>query len=122
MKNTTINTISELMSKLSDISGINATNGSQIDDLKTPTVSGLITLSEEVLNSERKERAKQLLVDSGFGWITFLGSNIHSEDAAETHLAQNEMFSIPSIPLPETPSAFSEDEFMNLIPVNSFFH
>lgn len=118
MKST--NTISDLISELS-ILGI-ANNNESIIESKHGSISSLIALFEEAKQDESKGLAEWLLNAAGYGWIVRLDADQIIAISELCDFTKDELFSIPETPLSQTPAPYSEADFMNLIPVNAYFH
>jgi len=114
------NAIDELILKLSEMNI--AGNNELTTDSENASISSLIAFFEEATQDESKEILEKLLSEAGYDWMGLLDANEIALISKLYDAAIDEQFSIPEIPLTETPALFSEDEFMNLIPVNGYFH
>lgn len=115
-------TIDQVISKLAELK-----NTEQDDSVvlsEEVSIRRLAALFEEAKNHESEETAKELFIQAGYGWVGELDQNEVQAMAELSNFKNDELFHIQqtSTRTSQAHIQFSEEEFMNLIPVNAYFH
>lgn len=112
--------IDDVVSKLAEI---NSTEKNE-PEFSTQEVSirTLIALFEEAKSHESEHIVQELFSQAGYGWVSKLCASDIQAMSDMNDFKGDDLINVQEIQFQASLQQLTEDEFMNLVPANAYFH